>query len=570
MINKFTVLLFSLLLSFNLMNAQECFTKTNIANQNFVPTTRKAFAAVNQEVCINMYFHIVRETDGTGGLNPTEIPSVIDSFNEVFNPVNIKVRSIGHSYIDNSDSYNLVYDTTADEVIGFDDLIQTYSVPNAINYFLVENIEYEFEENWIVSIAGVAEGVLSKNFITGFGFAQSTISAHELGHCLNLYHTHHGTYNELGGDPNQCPENIDGSNCTTCGDYVCDTPADPGLHSNYIINGTEIIPPNYDFLCNYVGDDGYNPDVRNLMASGCREYFSAGQGERMRNAINNSSLLQPIINNSSSCENLEPYISGEKVVCYNDDTIITIENADPPYTWSVSSNMTITSATNQNSITVVANSSGFSGYGIVTITHASGTSQFNVWIGKPRAPTYLNGPSEVNSGSWYSYTGGGAVGSESYEWRLPYPFEVTNVVDQTSDYWQMLPEDTGYNYHVWTGNGEINGKVQLIAVNKCGNGGSINIDVIHDNGTLCTTCDLWDPNPYPNQASNQFILDFSKHPENQTFSVKVLDIHSNMIISEEFENELKVFNVQNIPNGIYFLHINDGNKIRTKQLIIKH
>lgn len=64
------------------------------------------------------------------------------------------------------------------------------------------------------------------------------IISHELGHVLGLAHTH--------GDSNlgTTDELVDGSNCTTAGDRLCDTPADPNLlrrmgeHCDYI--GTEL------------------------------------------------------------------------------------------------------------------------------------------------------------------------------------------------------------------------------------------------------------------------------------------------------------------------------------------
>ncbi len=83
----------------------------------------------------------------------------------------------------------------------------------------------------------------------------------------------------------------------------------------------------------------------------------------------------------------------------------------------------------------------------------------------------------------------------------------------------MWPEDSNNNYHIWTGNGGINGKVQLIAENKCGLGGSVNIDVIHDNSTPCTTCD----NPitiYPNVAKNNFTIDLGGR-EDKTRSITI-------------------------------------------------
>ena len=58
-----------------------------------------------------------------------------------------------------------------------------------------------------------------------------------------------------GGDKRQCKEFVDGSNSTTCGDYISDTPADPYKWSG----------------CSYVGTDldehgqRYAPDPSNYM-----------------------------------------------------------------------------------------------------------------------------------------------------------------------------------------------------------------------------------------------------------------------------------------------------------------
>ena len=58
------------------------------------------------------------------------------------------------------------------------------------------------------------------------------VISHEMGHDLNLFHTHHGTFDtngENGNDPYHCKELVNGSNSDTCGDYIEDTPADPNL-----------------------------------------------------------------------------------------------------------------------------------------------------------------------------------------------------------------------------------------------------------------------------------------------------------------------------------------------------
>jgi hypothetical protein len=113
------------------------------------------------------------------------------------------------------------------------------------------------------------QGVLINNDCAGT-MTNTSSFAHELGHFLNLYHTHETSYGV------ECP---DGSNCTTTGDLLCDTPADPDLTNR--VTG-----------CTYMGGvttpsgcgGTYNPQVENLMSyslKNCRSVFTAGQVDRM-------------------------------------------------------------------------------------------------------------------------------------------------------------------------------------------------------------------------------------------------------------------------------------------------
>ncbi len=103
---------------------------------------------------------------------------------------------------------------------------------------------------------------------------QDNLLPHEIGHYLNLYHT----FDAVGGN-----ELVDGSNCATAGDMVCDTPAD--------ITGVAGISINN---CVYTGTPVdakgmlYKPDTKNLMSYwhsyGCQtDHFSAGQFDRAYN-----------------------------------------------------------------------------------------------------------------------------------------------------------------------------------------------------------------------------------------------------------------------------------------------
>jgi hypothetical protein len=84
----------------------------------------------------------------------------------------------------------------------------------------------------------------------------STTLAHELGHLLGLPHTHETTSGA---------ELVNGSNCTTAGDGICDTPADPNLGLAGMMNAT---------TCAYTGTvtdangQPYAPLTNNVMSYG--------------------------------------------------------------------------------------------------------------------------------------------------------------------------------------------------------------------------------------------------------------------------------------------------------------
>ena len=105
---------------------------------------------------------------------------------------------------------------------------------------------------------------------------------HEIGHCLGLLHTH-----ETRGQscPSNLIEKIDGTDCDTGGDMICDTNADPLLGG---INQTNVNTTTCTYTdpttqdCN--GDSPYVPPINNFMSYAwtCRSQFSPQQIAVMR------------------------------------------------------------------------------------------------------------------------------------------------------------------------------------------------------------------------------------------------------------------------------------------------
>jgi hypothetical protein len=105
---------------------------------------------------------------------------------------------------------------------------------------------------------------------------------HEIGHFLNLLHTHEGT-----SDGNQSPsaENVPrfgpNANCSNSGDYICDTNADPFGNINSSCDYT-------DGFTDSLGNE-YIPPVSNIMSyypRTCGWDFTPQQYQRMDDAVN--------------------------------------------------------------------------------------------------------------------------------------------------------------------------------------------------------------------------------------------------------------------------------------------
>ena len=123
------------------------------------------------------------------------------------------------------------------------------------------------------------------------------VLSHEIGHCFGLLHPH---------DDHICVE-TGASDCLDCGDQICETA--PAINLAYSVNANcQLVSTNFPAGCcafcppvTYYPDPSYNPDLDNIMAytnyyntGTCAPRFVNEQGQRMRNYLATSALLQPI------------------------------------------------------------------------------------------------------------------------------------------------------------------------------------------------------------------------------------------------------------------------------------
>ncbi|MCI4669116.1 MAG: M43 family zinc metalloprotease [Bacteroidia bacterium] len=294
---------------------QECgMLHVTPASDNYAQPNGTLGTSHASNFCIDLQIYIVRNSDGSNAFDPPNITLAMNNLNEIYNTHGIYFNLLPLSYINDSRS---VYVGTEWEAIL---LMSQYNNPNALCVYVVDSM-------WSLSGSGPLAGTAfdipsSRTMLIAYAFERSTF-AHEIGHCLHLYHTFRGTSARTSGSAPA--ERIDGSNCHTAADKVCDTPADPDDLS----------------LTNY------SPDLTNLMSYyRPRDHITEGQAYRVREALLKNSLFQNIQGNA--CTVADVVMTGPESVCPRQSSVYELVNLPPglngganPF-WTSSDNISFT------------------------------------------------------------------------------------------------------------------------------------------------------------------------------------------------------------------------------------
>ena len=208
--------------------------------------------------------HVIRNSNGTGGICISDLNNAIASLNSLYADAYMEFFLCdGINYIDKD---ALCHFKKGDEK----SLIESNNVSGLINIYFADYVETNLEE----SICGYAinEGRNDVIVMKNSCVTNSTSLAHEIGHFFSLMHTH-------GPNDTTTTELVDGSNCDTDGDGICDTPADPKLTTKNVNNFCE-----YTGTATDANGATYTPDTENIMSyamKGCRSHFSQQQLARM-------------------------------------------------------------------------------------------------------------------------------------------------------------------------------------------------------------------------------------------------------------------------------------------------
>ncbi len=218
--------------------------------------------ALATPVSLPIQHHVSRNSSGgSPAVSSAQIQNVMDELNATYAPMNISFHEYAPTkYIDNT-SWNNSFNKSNDS-----QLVQ-YEVAEAINIFYFSEVT-----SGSSTICGFAKfpGTGNRAVLDASCSQNGSTSSHELGHYFSILHTH-STSNGR--------ELVKRTNCSSTGDFFCDTPADPRLSG--LVNSS----------CNYTGTatdangDQYQPDVNNVMSYTRKSCRTGGFSSQQQNAI---------------------------------------------------------------------------------------------------------------------------------------------------------------------------------------------------------------------------------------------------------------------------------------------
>ena len=214
--------------------------------------------------------HIVTDANGVTSITLDEILDEIEEANAFLANTFLEINVCDEvNYIAN----NLLYNFDIDD----QGTLYANNQPDIMNIYFVESIAFGGGNacgyTYIPPVSSqYYDVIVMDNQCTNN--AISTTLIHEFGHHFGLIHTHGVSNSEL------TDELVNGSNCSSAGDRLCDTPADPQLNSSNVSSVN----------CMYTGTatdalgQQFDPDTSNIMSyspDACQDFLSEQQYARM-------------------------------------------------------------------------------------------------------------------------------------------------------------------------------------------------------------------------------------------------------------------------------------------------
>jgi hypothetical protein len=171
-------------------------------------------------------FHILGETNMTRPVvNQETVNQCLMVLNTNFNQARISFTTCENAGFAWVTDYKII--TQANKTVAENYLISNYGNPTKINIYIVDRIDLKDDGYPVAGYAALPTSSQNLIVIDKESCLDCTLT-HEMGHFLGLMHTHEDSFGK---------EHVDGTNCSTTGDLLCDTKADPKI----LVTETEMI-----------------------------------------------------------------------------------------------------------------------------------------------------------------------------------------------------------------------------------------------------------------------------------------------------------------------------------------
>ncbi|MDF2156996.1 M12 family metallo-peptidase [Algoriphagus sp. CAU 1675] len=373
-----------------------------------------------------------------------------------------------------------------------------------------------------LSIAGI-----NSSFSTFPTYSNSVmVITHEFGHLLGSRHTHACVWNGNNTAIDGCGA-IEGS---------CSDPGNPS-------GGGTIMS-----YCHVISGVGVN--------------FNNGFGLQPGNVIRNS-----VANANCVCNCVDPSISGSNFLCSTGNFTLTSPPPGTSISWSVSPVGLFSGSTSGSGsiATLTPYHPNTRGGATLTfnVTSACKTTQVtkNIWVQAPLSPGPIIGNSSPGPGSISPYMVASLPsGATSMSWSLPYCVGCSQP-------WSFYSGQTSTQM---TANvGDAAGYVQAMGVNPCGTGGA-SLLYVTPSGP-CDPCARTFPNPISNEMTLEWfdtdgILIENEVPE---YKITLYNAGGGIIMTKTSKSPNLNFDLAQLKNGFYFLHIENKDGLIRKQIRVE-